>query len=212
MGKKKRDPNEPQKPPSAYALFFKETQAPIKIQNPTATFGEVAKIVGSLWSSLDDEHKNQYKKKQELAKKEYLQALNKYKASLASAETGTSAENTEQEISDESHIEEPEEDSEETAACSTTSAKTSAAAPTTRTMKQNGPVGIRGAAPTETQGGINTVVKPGTAGSQDSDNITNGETVVNGVAEVDTANQDGDPSQDKDVPMTPPAAPICIRA
>ncbi|CAB1326522.1 unnamed protein product [Coregonus sp. 'balchen'] len=69
-GKKKKDPNEPQKPVSAYALFFRDTQAAIKGQNPNATFGEVSKIV--------------YKRKTEAAKKEYLKALAAYRANQLS--------------------------------------------------------------------------------------------------------------------------------
>lgn len=55
--KKKKDPNEPQKPVSAYALFFRDTQAAIKGQNPNATFGEVSKIVASMWDGLAEEQK-----------------------------------------------------------------------------------------------------------------------------------------------------------
>jgi hypothetical protein len=43
---------------SAYALFFRDTQAAIKGQNPNASFGEVSKIVASMWDALDAEHKN----------------------------------------------------------------------------------------------------------------------------------------------------------
>ncbi|KAM6948275.1 thymocyte selection-associated high mobility group box protein TOX [Aplochiton taeniatus] len=82
--KKKRDPNEPQKPVSAYALFFRDTQANIKIQNPNATFGEVSKIVASMWDGLGEEQKQMYKKKTETAKKEYLKQLAAYRASLVS--------------------------------------------------------------------------------------------------------------------------------
>lgn len=82
--KKKKDPNEPQKPVSAYALFFRDTQAAIKGQNPNASFGEVSKIVASMWDSLDADHKNVYKKKTEAAKKDYLKALAAYRASLVS--------------------------------------------------------------------------------------------------------------------------------
>ncbi|XP_063221136.1 TOX high mobility group box family member 4-like isoform X3 [Bacillus rossius redtenbacheri] len=88
--KKKRDPNEPQKPVSAYALFFRDTQAAIKGQNPNASFGEVSKIVASMWDALDAEHKNVYKKKTEAAKKEYLKALAAYRASLVSKGAGES--------------------------------------------------------------------------------------------------------------------------
>ncbi|KAK8746378.1 hypothetical protein OTU49_017377, partial [Cherax quadricarinatus] len=82
--KKKKDPNEPNKPVSAYALFFRDTQAAIKGSNPNASFGEVSKIVASMWDSLDADHKNVYKKKTEAAKKEYLKALAAYRASLVS--------------------------------------------------------------------------------------------------------------------------------
>jgi len=211
MGKKKRVANEPQKPPSAYALFFKETQAPIKIQNPTATFGEVSKIVGSLWNSLDDESKNQYKKKQELAKKEYLQAFNKYKASLAVADSGAAA--TAQDISDDSHIEEQGEDSEGTAATGSNSfTALSSAAASTGTMKQMNPNGIQDSVPAAIQGAANAMLKTGIpANVQNSETITNGEPIVNGIAEV--ASNGDHPSEDKEVgPMVPPVVPKCIRA
>lgn len=82
--KKKRDPNEPQKPVSAYALFFRDTQAAIKGSNPNASFGEVSKIVASMWDALDTDNKNVYKKRTEAAKKDYLKALAAYRASLLS--------------------------------------------------------------------------------------------------------------------------------
>ncbi|XP_059200337.1 thymocyte selection-associated high mobility group box protein TOX [Centropristis striata] len=82
--KKRKDPNEPVKPVSAYALFFRDTQANIKAQNPNATFGEVSKIVASMWDGLGDEQKQEYKKRTETAKKEYLKQLAAYRASLVS--------------------------------------------------------------------------------------------------------------------------------
>ncbi|XP_041454167.1 thymocyte selection-associated high mobility group box protein TOX-like isoform X2 [Lytechinus variegatus] len=82
--KRKKDPNEPQKPVSAYALFFRDTQAAIKGQNPNASFGEVSKIVASMWDSLDAEQKAAYKQRTETAKKEYLKKLAAYRASLVS--------------------------------------------------------------------------------------------------------------------------------
>ncbi|XP_077471744.1 epidermal Langerhans cell protein LCP1-like [Stigmatopora argus] len=80
----KKDPNEPQKPVSAYALFFRDTQAAIKGQNPNASFGEVSKIVASMWDSLAEEQKQVYKKKTDAAKREYLKALAAYRASQLS--------------------------------------------------------------------------------------------------------------------------------
>ncbi|KAG9331036.1 hypothetical protein JZ751_020419 [Albula glossodonta] len=89
IGRKKKDPNEPQKPVSAYALFFRDTQAAIKGQNPSATFGEVSKIVASMWDSLGEEQKQVYKRKTEAAKKEYLKALAAYRANQLSQNTIT---------------------------------------------------------------------------------------------------------------------------
>ncbi|XP_034471111.1 TOX high mobility group box family member 4b isoform X2 [Hippoglossus hippoglossus] len=82
--KPQKDPNEPQKPVSAYALFFRDTQAAIKGQNPNATFGEVSKIVASMWDSLGEEQKQVYKRKNEAAKRDYLKALAEYKAGHSS--------------------------------------------------------------------------------------------------------------------------------
>lgn len=56
--RKKKDPNEPSRPVSAYALFFRETQANIKIRKPDATFGEISKEVARQWDALDDDRKS----------------------------------------------------------------------------------------------------------------------------------------------------------
>lgn len=93
-GRRKKDPNEPQKPVSAYALFFRDTQAAIKGQNPNASFGEVSKIVASMWDSLAEEQKQVYKKKTEIAKKGYLKALAAYKASQLSQSASEDMEET----------------------------------------------------------------------------------------------------------------------
>uniref|UniRef100_A0A0R3RL75 HMG box domain-containing protein n=1 Tax=Elaeophora elaphi TaxID=1147741 RepID=A0A0R3RL75_9BILA len=76
----KKDPNEPQKPVSAYALFFRDTQAAIKGRSPNVSFGEVSKIVASMWDSLDCYAKNLYKQRTETAKKDYLKELATYRA------------------------------------------------------------------------------------------------------------------------------------
>ncbi|VDO87164.1 unnamed protein product, partial [Soboliphyme baturini] len=46
------------RPVSAYAMFFRDTQATIKGQSPNASFGEVSKIVAFMWDALDAEAKN----------------------------------------------------------------------------------------------------------------------------------------------------------
>ncbi|KAM7357179.1 uncharacterized protein ACRADG_002654 [Cochliomyia hominivorax] len=70
--------NEPAKPLSAYALFFRDTVSAIKQQNPTCSFPELSKIVASMWDALDDVHKAVYNKKNELARIEYLKQMRIY--------------------------------------------------------------------------------------------------------------------------------------
>lgn len=85
--RKRKDPNEPQKPVSAYSLFFRNAQAVIKSQNPSATFGDISKIVASMWDNLDNEIKRFYKRQMEVAKKEYLKQLAVYRANLTTQES-----------------------------------------------------------------------------------------------------------------------------
>uniref|UniRef100_UPI00359005D8 TOX high mobility group box family member 4-A-like isoform X3 n=1 Tax=Myxine glutinosa TaxID=7769 RepID=UPI00359005D8 len=80
----KAAPLEPQRPVSAYALFFRDTQAAIKGQNAHVTFGDVSRIVASMWESLAVEQKQVYKDKTEVAKKEYFKALAAFRASQES--------------------------------------------------------------------------------------------------------------------------------
>ncbi|KAK8779632.1 hypothetical protein V5799_019024 [Amblyomma americanum] len=84
---KHQDPNEPQIPVSAYGMFFLDTRAVIKDQNPHASFSEVSKIAASMWEGLDESQKNEYAKKTEAAKCEYLKARSAYSCSLTSKST-----------------------------------------------------------------------------------------------------------------------------
>ena len=40
---------------SAYILFSTEKRPEVKAANPTASFGEMGKLLGQLWAELDDE-------------------------------------------------------------------------------------------------------------------------------------------------------------
>lgn len=57
---------------SAYALFFRDAQSMIKAANPSASFGEISKIVASNWETLDNDNKNLYKQRAEQEKKKLL--------------------------------------------------------------------------------------------------------------------------------------------
>jgi hypothetical protein len=56
--RKKKDPNAPKKPCSAFFHFSKKMRPRIKEENPTASFGQLGKIIGEQWSKLGaDERK-----------------------------------------------------------------------------------------------------------------------------------------------------------
>ena len=50
--RKKKDPNAPATPLSAYAFFFRDSQAKIKSVNPAAKFGDISRSVASMWEGL----------------------------------------------------------------------------------------------------------------------------------------------------------------
>ncbi|MBZ3879466.1 High mobility group protein B3 [Sciurus carolinensis] len=59
-GKKKKDPNDPKRPPSGFFLFCSEFRPKIKPTNPGISFGDVAKKLGEMWNNLSDSKKQSY--------------------------------------------------------------------------------------------------------------------------------------------------------
>jgi structure-specific recognition protein 1 len=52
-GKKKKDPNAPKRPLSAFMYYSQKQRPNVKKENPTATFADVARILGEQWKALD---------------------------------------------------------------------------------------------------------------------------------------------------------------
>ena len=77
--KKKKDPNAPSAPLSAYKFFFKETGQTVKNHNPAAKFGDVSRIVASMWERLSDDEKAIYRKLSEDDKTRYKKEIQEYK-------------------------------------------------------------------------------------------------------------------------------------
>lgn len=57
---RKKDPNAPKRPLSAYMFFSQDWRERIKAENPDAGFGEVGKLLGKKWKCLEDEDKKPY--------------------------------------------------------------------------------------------------------------------------------------------------------
>merc|ERR1712226_473476 len=58
--RKKKDPNAPKRPMSAYFLFMNATRPTVRKENPDASIGEVAKILGKMWGEIEPEDKAKY--------------------------------------------------------------------------------------------------------------------------------------------------------
>eukprot|EP00897_Mesotaenium_endlicherianum_P007519 jgi/Mesen1/6796/ME000035S06175 len=76
--KKKKDPNAPKKPLAPYMIYCKEQREVVKANNPDVSFGELGKILGSQWSTLEEKEKKPYLKKAEADKQRYTEELAAY--------------------------------------------------------------------------------------------------------------------------------------
>merc|ERR1711981_519839 len=69
--RKKKDPNAPKRPMSAYFLFMNATRPTVRKENPDASIGEVAKILGKMWGEIEPADKAKYDKDAAAAKKKW---------------------------------------------------------------------------------------------------------------------------------------------
>ncbi|KAI9492702.1 HMG box protein [Zychaea mexicana] len=67
----KKDPNAPKRGLSAYMFFSQENRTQIQQENPDAAFGQIGKLLGEKWKSMDDDQKQPYKDKAEADRKRY---------------------------------------------------------------------------------------------------------------------------------------------
>merc|ERR1712141_905461 len=90
--RKKKDPNAPKRPMSAYFLFMNSARPGVRKDNPDASIGEVAKILGKMWGEIEPEEKAKFDKEAAAAKKKWeaekAAYAKKAKAAPAAAESG----------------------------------------------------------------------------------------------------------------------------
>ena len=58
--KKKKDPNAPKRPTSAFMLYSVKMRPIIKEEKPGISFGELGKLVGERWRALSSEEKSEF--------------------------------------------------------------------------------------------------------------------------------------------------------
>ncbi|XP_028295773.1 high mobility group protein B2a [Gouania willdenowi] len=83
--KKKKDPNAPKRPPSAFFVFCSEFRPKVKEENPGISIGDIAKKLGELWSTQTPKDKVPYEAKAGKLKEKYEKDMAAYKAKGGSA-------------------------------------------------------------------------------------------------------------------------------
>ncbi|KAM9476531.1 high mobility group protein B2a [Clarias gariepinus] len=78
-GKKKKDPNAPKRPPSAFFIFCSDHRPKVKSENPGFTIGDVAKKLGEQWSKLTAKDKSPYEQKALKLKEKYEKDVAAYR-------------------------------------------------------------------------------------------------------------------------------------
>jgi len=69
--KRKKHPNAPKHPMSAYLYFASDHREKAKAENPDKDFTEIARILGAMWKTFDPEKKKEYEQRAEADKARY---------------------------------------------------------------------------------------------------------------------------------------------
>lgn len=80
--RKKKDPNAPKRPLSAFFLFCQDERPAVKAVYPNYSVGEAAKELGERWNKVSAEVKSKYEAKAAQDKARYDRELTNYKNSL----------------------------------------------------------------------------------------------------------------------------------
>ncbi|XP_039859494.1 deoxyribonuclease 1 like 4, tandem duplicate 1 isoform X1 [Simochromis diagramma] len=78
--KKKKDPNAPKKPPSAFLIFTSEQREKIKVDNPGISITDIAKKFGEMWKKMSTTDKAPYEAKYAKLKEKYEMEVAAYRA------------------------------------------------------------------------------------------------------------------------------------
>lgn len=109
--KKKKDPNAPKRPPSAFLIFTSEHREKIKEHNPGISNPDIAKKFGEMWKKMSTTDKAPYKAKYAELKEKYKMEVAAYRAKGAKkAEPADDDEDEDDEDEDEEDEDDEDED------------------------------------------------------------------------------------------------------
>merc|ERR1739844_295504 len=87
--KKKKDPNAPKQPLSAYFLFSQEERLKVKAEHPNYSICEIAKELGRRWADMAPEVKQRYQQMAEEGRQKYDQDMAAYRQGPSATTTTT---------------------------------------------------------------------------------------------------------------------------
>ena len=76
--KKRKDPNHPKKPASAYLFFCKTMRGVIQETHPELKMTDISKVLGKKWSSMSDKDKSKYFVLSDKDKERYAEEMETY--------------------------------------------------------------------------------------------------------------------------------------
>merc|ERR1719418_523041 len=89
--KKKKDPNAPKQPLSAYFIFSSEERLKVKAEHPSYSICEIAKELGRRWAVMSPEVKQRYQQMAEQGRQKYDQEMAAYRQANPTAATQVTA-------------------------------------------------------------------------------------------------------------------------
>jgi uncharacterized short protein YbdD (DUF466 family) len=89
--KKKKDPNAPKRPLSAFFIYCADERGGVKAIHPSYSVGEVAKELGERWNKIPPELKAKYEQRAQQDKKRYEKDMDQYRTK--GTHSGTQAPN-----------------------------------------------------------------------------------------------------------------------
>jgi hypothetical protein len=99
--RKKKDPNAPKRPLSAYFFFCNEIRNEVRTANPNKKVTEIAQLLAERWRALPDKKRVKYQKMHEEAKVAYESSMNDYNAGKSGGAAHVEEEEEEEEDFDE---------------------------------------------------------------------------------------------------------------
>jgi len=78
LQRKRKDPNAPKRPKTAFMYFNLNMRPQIKNSNPNVKFGELSKLITDGWLAISEKDKLEYEKLAASSKAQYIEAKKKY--------------------------------------------------------------------------------------------------------------------------------------